>query len=90
MVQLNTEFAGRTYHSPFMNASGVHCGLHKLLDDLVGSEAATYVTKSATVEKRSGNPDPRYYNSNQNIERAMYFYRDYLCWALSDIGIHSL
>lgn len=71
MVQLNTEFAGRTYHSPFMNASGVHCGLHKLLDDLVGSEAATYVTKSATVEKRSGNPDPRYYNSDQNSLNSM-------------------
>lgn len=31
----------------------------------------------------------RYYKVNQNIERAIYFYRDYLCCALSDIGIYS-
>lgn len=71
MVQLTTEFAGREYKSPLMNASGIHCGLHRFLDELVASDAATYVTKSATVERRTGNPDPRYYNHNQNSLNSM-------------------
>ncbi len=71
MAQLDTQLAGRFYHSPLMNASGIHCGLDYMLDELKDSQAATYVTKSATLNKRSGNPEPRYYNVQQNSLNSM-------------------
>ncbi|MBG9981597.1 dihydroorotate oxidase [Aerococcaceae bacterium DSM 111020] len=71
MAQLNTQLAGRHYISPLMNASGIHCGLDYMLDELTHSKAATYITKSATLQKRLGNPEPRYYNYKQNSLNSM-------------------
>ncbi len=43
-----------------MNASGVHCMTIEDLQELEKSDAGAYITKSYTLEKREGNPSPRY------------------------------
>lgn len=57
---LATNFGKYTYKNPFMNASGVHCMTIEELDELAASAAGAFVTKSATLEARAGNPEPRY------------------------------
>ncbi|HAB97968.1 MAG TPA: dihydroorotate oxidase, partial [Enterococcus sp.] len=57
---LATNFGKFTYKNPFMNASGVHCMTIEELDELAASAAGSFVTKSATLEARAGNPEPRY------------------------------
>jgi dihydroorotate dehydrogenase (fumarate) len=44
-----------------MNASGVHCMTTEVIwRSLAASEAGSFVTKSATLAPREGNPEPRY------------------------------
>lgn len=43
-----------------MNASGVHCMTVSELDELAASQAGAFITKSATLAERAGNPEPRY------------------------------
>lgn len=43
-----------------MNASGVHCMTIEDLQELEKSDTGAYITKSCTLEKREGNPSPRY------------------------------
>ena len=43
-----------------MNASGVHCTTAEELQSLIYSDVGALVTKSCTLEKREGNPLPRY------------------------------
>lgn len=57
---LTTKFGEFTYNNPFMNASGVHCMTTNDLEELAASEAGSFVTKSATLAPREGNPEPRY------------------------------
>ena len=57
---LNTTFANAKFANPFMNASGVHCMTIQDLEELKASQAGAYITKSSTLEKREGNPLPRY------------------------------
>ncbi|MDT2687563.1 dihydroorotate oxidase [Enterococcus gallinarum] len=57
---LTTKFGEFTYDNPFMNASGVHCMTTTDLEELAASEAGSFVTKSATLVPREGNPEPRY------------------------------
>ncbi len=45
-----------------MNASGVHCMTIAELEELANSKAGAYITKSCTINERSGNPEPRYYD----------------------------
>ncbi|KMQ86642.1 dihydroorotate dehydrogenase [Lasius niger] len=42
-----------------MNAAGVYCQTEKELNLILSSQAGAVVTKSATIEKRDGNPAPR-------------------------------
>ncbi|UXY13782.1 dihydroorotate oxidase [Chitiniphilus purpureus] len=57
---LGTEFLERPLANPLMNAAGVWCTLAAQLDALADSEAAAIVTKSCTLVRRDGNPEPRY------------------------------
>ena len=57
---LKTTFANAEFANPFMNASGVHCMTTEDLEELKASQAGAYITKSSTLEKREGNPLPRY------------------------------
>lgn len=59
---LETTFLEYSYTSPLMNASGVHCMTVEDLNELAASAAGTFVTKSATLQERAGNPEPRYFD----------------------------
>lgn len=59
-MKQETTFAHAKFSNPFMNASGVHCMTVEELNDLKKSDAGAYITKSSTLEKREGNPSPRY------------------------------
>ncbi len=82
---LTTQFYQYTLNNPLMNASGVHCYSKEELDELQASHAGTYVTKTATLEFRQGNPEPRYYdlpngsiNSMGLPNEGIEYYLDYL------------
>lgn len=59
-MKQETTFAYTKFANPFMNASGVHCMTIEDLQELEKSDAGAYITKSCTLEKREGNPSPRY------------------------------
>ena len=59
-MKQKTTFAHTKFANPFMNASGVHCMTIEDLQELEKSDAGAYITKSCTLEKREGNPSPRY------------------------------
>ncbi len=60
MLSTKTNIAGFEFENPLMNASGVMCYDDVELGKMLSSKAATFVTKSATLNKREGNPLPRY------------------------------
>lgn len=60
---LKTNFLDVELSNPLMNASGVHCMTTEELDELAGSAAGAFVTKTATRDHREGNPEPRYYDT---------------------------
>ncbi|OTN76606.1 dihydroorotate dehydrogenase A (fumarate) [Enterococcus sp. 8G7_MSG3316] len=81
---LTTNFGPYTYQNPFMNASGVHCMTIEEMDGLAHSSAGSFVTKSATIVAREGNPEPRYIdlalgsiNSMGLPNRGIDYYLDY-------------
>lgn len=57
---LQTTFLDYIYENPLMNASGVHCMTVEELTALENSAAGAFITKSATLAPREGNPEPRY------------------------------
>lgn len=61
MLDLSTFFLGRPLTAPLMNASGVWCNVNSQLHALAESEAGAMVTKSCTLLRRDGNPEPRYH-----------------------------
>ena len=60
---LKTTFLGIELENCLMNASGVHCMSVQELNELGGSAAGAFVTKTATRDYRAGNPEPRYYDT---------------------------
>ena len=60
MAQLQTQLADQILPSPLLNASGAKCEYHEELNQVQNSAAAALITKSCTLEKRQGNPRPRY------------------------------
>ena len=60
MISTETTLAGYHFDNCFMNAAGVYCYDAAELNQVQASMAGTFVTKSATVMPRSGNPEPRY------------------------------
>ncbi|MGH7252812.1 MAG: dihydroorotate oxidase [Nitrospiraceae bacterium] len=60
-VDLTTTIAGVRFPSCFMNAAGARCVTRDELEALGRSRTGAIVTKSMTVEPRSGNPEPRYH-----------------------------
>lgn len=59
-INLQTTFAGLTLESCIYNASGPWCTTQADLEGIGSSAAAAILTKSATLERRKGNPSPRY------------------------------
>ncbi|MBS0155857.1 MAG: dihydroorotate oxidase [Nitrospira sp.] len=60
-MNFSTTIAGVTFPSCFMNAAGALCVTREELEALGRSVAGAIVTKSMTIEARTGNPEPRYY-----------------------------
>lgn len=60
-MDLSVTIAGVKFPTCLMNASGALCVTRDELFALGRSRAAAIVTKSMTVESRTGNPEPRYY-----------------------------
>ena len=58
---LSTTIASVRFPTCLMNAAGALCVTEDELRRLGRSHAGAIVTKSMTVEPRTGNPDPRYY-----------------------------
>ncbi|MBF8808056.1 MAG: dihydroorotate oxidase [Enterococcus lacertideformus] len=61
-LDLRNDFFNHNFANPFMNASGVHCMTTAELEELARSKAGAFITKSCTINERSGNPEPRYYD----------------------------
>ncbi|BCA85668.1 dihydroorotate dehydrogenase A (fumarate) [Enterococcus saigonensis] len=84
---LTTNFLNFDFSNPFMNASGVHCMTINELDALAASTAGAYIMKSATPAKRTGNPEPRYYDvplgSINSMGLPNYGFAYYLEYALN-------
>ncbi len=87
-MKQETTFANTKFVNPFMNASGVHCMTIADLQDLEKSDAGAYITKSCTLEKREGNPSPRYVdlalgsiNSMGLPNLGFHYYLDYVLQA---------
>ncbi|MBK9218298.1 MAG: dihydroorotate oxidase [Uliginosibacterium sp.] len=84
MSTLSTRFLGHSFASPLMNASGVYCLDVTELKALESSASGSLITKSCTLEARSGNPEPRYVatplgsiNSMGLPNRGYQYYLDY-------------
>ncbi len=56
----NTIIGEYFFENCLMNASGIHCGTAEELDELDQSPAGSLVTKTATMKRREGNPEPRF------------------------------
>ena len=85
MTNTQTTIGAARFNSCIMNAAGVHYMTTTELDDLVASQAATFVTKTATLAAREGNPLPRYcdvplgsINSMGLPNHGLRYYLDYL------------
>lgn len=61
MVSTATRVAGKEFANCLMNAAGIWCMTREELEAMRASSAGTFVTKTATLSPRTGNPEPRYY-----------------------------
>ncbi|QCE32604.1 dihydroorotate oxidase [Acetobacteraceae bacterium] len=59
MTNLSSKIGKFTFPNLLMNAAGVYCQTQQELDLILTSQAGAVVTKSATLDKREGNPTPR-------------------------------
>ena len=85
MVSTKTQIAGFEFDNCLMNAAGVACMTTEELEEVKNSAAGTFVTKTATLEFRAGNPEPRYQdvplgsiNSMGLPNQGLDYYLDYL------------
>ena len=60
MLSTQTQIAGFSFDNCLMNAAGVACMTIEELEEVKDSAAGTFVTKTATLQARAGNPEPRY------------------------------
>lgn len=84
-MNTKTSIGNFNFDNCVMNAAGIHCQTIKELDEVLASDAATFVTKTATLEPREGNPAPRYAWNNLGSINSMGlpnlgidYYLDYL------------
>lgn len=63
MASTSTKIGNFSFDNCFMNAAGVYCYDKNELEKVLNSAAGTFVTKTATLQPREGNPEPRYYDT---------------------------
>ncbi|MEW4355133.1 dihydroorotate oxidase [Streptococcus pneumoniae] len=85
MPSTKTRIADFIFENCLMNAAGVACMTIAELEEVKNSQAGTFVTKTATLEARAGNPEPRYQdvplgsiNSMGLPNQGLDYYLDYL------------
>ena len=85
MISLKTQIAGFSFDNCLMNAAGVSCMTVEELEAVRQSSAGTFITKTATLTPRQGNPEPRYrdvplgsINSMGLPNQGIDYYLDYL------------
>lgn len=85
MPSTQTQIAGFQFDNCLMNAAGVACMTIAELEEVKNSAAGSFVTKTATLEPRAGNPEPRYrdvplgsINSMGLPNQGLAYYLDYL------------
>ena len=85
MPSLRMQIAGFSFDNCLMNAAGVACMTVEELEEVRQSAAGSFVTKTATLEARAGNPEPRYrdvplgsINSMGLPNQGIDYYLDYL------------
>lgn len=85
MVSTKTSLGGFEFDNCLMNAAGVWCMTQEELEEVKESAAGTFVTKTATLQVRAGNPEPRYcnvplgsINSMGLPNQGLAYYLDYL------------
>ncbi|MBF0780333.1 MULTISPECIES: dihydroorotate oxidase [unclassified Granulicatella] len=74
-----------SFENCLMNAAGVYCYSKEELEQVINSSAGSFVTKTATLEARLGNPEPRYINTSLGSINSMglpnlslHYYLEYL------------
>lgn len=60
MASTHTKIGDFTFDNCLMNAAGVYCMTREELAEVDASAAGSFVTKTGTLSKRAGNPEPRY------------------------------
>lgn len=85
MVSTKTKIGNYEFENCFMNAAGVCCYDREELEKVINSDAGSFVTKTATLNIREGNPLPRYYDTDLGCINSMglpnlgfEYYLDYL------------
>lgn len=85
MISTKTKIGNYEFKNCFMNAAGVYCYNREELEKIIDSEAGSFVTKTATLNIREGNPTPRYYDTDLGCINSMGlpnlsfdYYLDYL------------
>ena len=71
MVQTSVKIFNNNFENCLMNASGVYCRLEKEINELILSDCGGIVSKSCSINKRTGNPEPRYYENNMGTLNSM-------------------
>ncbi|WP_446451287.1 dihydroorotate oxidase [Tuanshanicoccus lijuaniae] len=71
MMDTTVTIAGQTFDHCLMNAAGVMCMSEEELTQVAQSSATTFVTKTATLEARNGNQEPRYFDFATNSINSM-------------------
>ncbi len=62
-MNLHIDIAGISFTNCLMNASGARCRTVEELQTLIEGGNGSWVSKSATLRGREGNPKPRYYDT---------------------------
>lgn len=85
MSSTKTTIGNYEFENCLMNAAGVYCYGRNELEQIINSDAGTFVTKSTTLNPREGNPLPRYYDTKLGCINSMGlpnlgidYYLDYL------------
>lgn len=85
MVSTASRIGRFEFNNVLMNAAGVYCMTREELEMVRVSQAGSFVTKTATLNPRSGNPEPRYHevalgsiNSMGLPNNGFDYYLDYL------------
>lgn len=63
MVSTQTTIGQFSFDNCLMNAAGVYCMTKEELEAVDQSQAGSFVTKTGTLEPRTGNPEPRYFDT---------------------------